>query len=81
MTLIHELYLKSKRIHELNDIPTIVSRDTPSSSPVLAIPSSAKELLPTAQSERFVWMKSMVFKNTEFMHMQVRLVYLKACSV
>jgi hypothetical protein len=56
MSLIHELYLRSKRMKEFNEISRL---------------SAANGLSTVEEQGKSVWMKNLVFKNTEFMHMQV----------
>lgn len=55
MHIIHELYLKSKRAEEANELALLHSN-----SPSVAI-----------KEEKSVWMKSLVFKNSQLMHLQV----------
>ena len=55
MHIIHDLYLKSKLVQEANEF-ALLHATLPSDSTL---------------EGKFVWMKSLVFKNSQIMHIQV----------
>jgi hypothetical protein len=57
MAVIHALYLQSKRIQNINEYANRANAATPQQSPSTAC--------------SYMWMKETVFKNTQFMHIQV----------
>jgi hypothetical protein len=74
--IIHDLYLKAQKIREVNELAQLqlLNQQISSSSSSVAVSSSSglDNSATSRESERKIcWMKSTIFKTTQYMHMQV----------
>lgn len=83
ISLIHELYLASKKIREINELATIRRNGTVevSSSTASALNNQAALLANEErqalidEKQKYIWMNNLVFKNIQYMHMQNRNIH------
>jgi hypothetical protein len=76
--IIHDLYLKAQKIRAVNELAQLqfVNQQIPTSASSVPVSSADPSCLATSRESdrKLCWMKSTIFKTTQYMHMQVTII-------